>query len=326
MERMLAAAAERIFRDQCTKATLDAAEAGHFPGRLWQLLCANGFQLMAQPDSGAQLADVFALLRVAGRFAVPLPLAEALLANRWLGEDEDEDEEGDALNTVGVVAENAAGDANPCWRDVPWGRAARRVVGVAADGRVFAGSPAAVIEAVNLAGEPRDRVEVRGVEPLRCADPAHALLALARAAQSAGALERVLELGIGYAQEREQFGRPIARFQAIQHMLATVAAEVAAAGRATDAAVAAIGGERFAFEVAAAKSRVGEAVGLVAEAVHQVHGAMGFTYEHQLHHFTRRLWAWRDEYGGEAYWQALLGRRLCALGADEVWDFLATSS
>lgn len=321
MEQMLADAAERIFRDQCAKEILDAAEEGQFPARLWQLLCENGFQLMAMPDSGAELADLFAVLRVAGRFAAPLPLAEALLANRWLGE-EGGDGQADALNTVGLVAE----DDNTHWRDVPWGRAARRIVGVADDGGVFAGTPVAVTQAVNLAGEPRDQVEVQDVEPLPCAEPAPALLALARAAQSAGALERVLELGIGYALEREQFGRPIARFQAVQHMLAMVAAEVAAAGRASDAAVAAIGSERFAFEVAAAKSRVGEAVGLVAEAVHQVHGAMGFTYEHQLHHFTRRLWAWRDECGGEAYWQALLGRRLCALGADQVWDFLATSS
>ena len=321
MERMLVDAAERIFRDQCSKATLDAAEEGHFPVQLWQLLCESGFQLMAQPDSGAELADVFAVLRVAGRFAAPLPLAEALLANRWLG-GADEDGVPDALNTVGIVAQNAGRH----WRAVPWGRAARRIVGVAADGGVFAGSPVAVVEATNLAGEPRDQVEVRDVRPIHSAEPAHALLALARAAQSAGALDRVLELGVGYAQEREQFGRPIARFQAVQHMLAMVAAEVAAAGRAADAAIAAVGSERFAFEVAVAKSRVGEAVGLVAEAVHQVHGAMGFTYEHQLHHFTRRLWAWRDEYGGEAHWQALLGRRLCALGADQVWDFLATSS
>ncbi len=321
MEQMLADAAERIFRDQCAKEILDAAEEGQFPARLWQLLCENGFQLMAMPDSGAELADVFAVLRVAGRFAAPLPLAEALLANRWLGE-EGGDGQADALNTVGLVAE----DDNTHWRDVPWGRAARRIVGVADDGGVFAGTPVAVTQAVNLAGEPRDQVEVQDVEPLPCAEPAPALLALARAAQSAGALERVLELGIGYALEREQFGRPIARFQAVQHMLAMVAAEVAAAGRASDAAVAAIGSERFAFEVAAAKSRVGEAVGLVAKAVHQVHGAMGFTYEHQLHHFTRRLWAWRDECGSETYWQALLGRRLCALGADQVWDFLATSS
>ena len=321
MEQMLADAAERIFRDQCAKEILDAAEDGQFPTRLWHLLCENGFQLMATADSGAELADLFAVLRVAGRYAAPLPLAEALLANRWLGE-EGGDGPTDALNTVGLVAE----DGNPHWRDVPWGRAARRIVGVADDGGVFVGATVAVTQAVNLAGEPRDQVEVRDVRPLPCAEPAPALLALARAAQSAGALERVLELGIGYAQEREQFGRPIARFQAVQHMLAMVAAEVAAAGRASDAAVAAIGSERFAFEVAAAKSRVGEAVGLVAEAVHQVHGAMGFTYEHQLHHFTRRLWAWRDECGSEAYWQALLGRRLCALGADQVWDFLATSS
>ena len=321
MEQMLADAAERIFRDQCAKEILDAAEDGQFPMHLWHLLCENGFQLMAMPDSGAELADVFAVLRVAGRYAAPLPLAEALLANRWLGE-EGGDGPVDALNTVGLVAENGS----PHWRDVPWGRAARRIVGVADDGGVFVGAPVAVTQAVNLAGEPRDQVEVRDVRPLPCAEPAPALLALARAAQSAGALQRVLELGIGYAIEREQFGRPIARFQAIQHMLAMVAAEVAAAGRASDAAVAAIGSERFAFEVAAAKSRVGEAVGLVAEAVHQVHGAMGFTYEHQLHHFTRRLWAWRDECGSEAYWQALLGRRLCALGADQVWDFLATSS
>ncbi len=318
MERMLADAAERIFRDQCTKTALDAAESGQFPARLWQLLCENGFQLMAMPDSGAELADVFAVLRVAGRFAAPLPLAEALLANRWLGAGG----EADALSTVGLVAQSD----KPSWLDAPWGRAARRIVGVADDGGVFAATPAAVHEAVNLAGEPRDQVEVRDVRSLPCAEPAPALLALARVAQSAGALERVLELGVGYAQEREQFGRPVARFQAVQHMLAMAAAEVAAAGRASDAAVAAIGCDRFALEVAAAKSRVGEAVGLVAEAVHQVHGAMGFTYEHQLHHFTRRLWAWRDECGSEAHWQALLGRRLCALGADQVWDFLATSS
>jgi len=316
MERMLADAAERIFRDQCAKTALDAAESGQFPARLWQLLCENGFQLMAMPDSGAELADVFAVLRVAGRFAAPLPLAEALLANRWLGAGG----EAEALNTGGLVAESD----NLRWLNAPWGRTARRIVGVADDGGVFAGTPAAVHEAVNLAGEPRDQVEVRDVRALPCAEPAPALLALARVAQSAGALERVLELGTGYAQEREQFGRPIARFQAVQHMLAMAAAEVAAAGRASDAAVAAIGSDRFALEVAAAKSRVGEAVGLVAEAVHQVHGAMGFTYEHQLHHFTRRLWAWRDECGSEAHWQALLGRRLCALGADQVWDFLAT--
>jgi acyl-CoA dehydrogenase len=157
------------------------------------------------------------------------------------------------------------------------------------------------------------------------------MLALARTVQMAGTLTRVLELSLQYAGEREQFGRPIARFQAIQHTLAVMAAETAAALKAADAAVAALdavatetAAGRVALEVAAAKARVGEACGLVAEQAHQVHGAMGYTHEHQLHHFTRRLWAWRDEYGTESYWQQHLGRHLAGLGADSLWDYLAT--
>ena len=85
MREVLLDTAAKIFQDGCAKADLDAAEAGEFPAGLWRTLCENGFQLMAQPDSGVELADVFRVLRVAGRHAVPLPLAEALLANRWLG-------------------------------------------------------------------------------------------------------------------------------------------------------------------------------------------------------------------------------------------------
>ncbi|MGB0407600.1 MAG: acyl-CoA dehydrogenase, partial [Pseudomonadales bacterium] len=59
---------------------------------------------------------------------------------------------------------------------------------------------------------------------------------------------------------------------------------------------------------------------------HQVHGAMGFTHEHQLHHRTRRLWCWRDQHGHEAYWQAVLGRALCAAGADALWPELTGSA
>ncbi len=328
MDQVLLDAAERIFQDGCDKAALDAAEAGAFPEHLWRLICANGFHLMALPDSGVDLKDVFGVLRLAGRWALPLPFAEVLLANRWLGDD------GDGLKTIGRINRLAerpgtgvgAGCAAEVWRQAPWGRHAERVLGVGANQDLFVGMPEKVSHSLNLAGEPRDDVEVSEVQPLACAEPAYALLALSRVVLCAGTLERVLQLGLSYAQEREQFGRPIARFQAIQHLLAVAAGEVAAAERAALAAIEALHGERFEVEVAVAKARVGEAVGIVAESVHQVHGAMGFAYEHQLHHFTRRLWAWREEYGSEPYWQALLGRRICALGADRVWGFLATRS
>ena len=332
MREVLLDTAARIFQDACAKADLDAAESGEFPARLWRTLCDNGFHLMALPDSGVELGDAFRVLRVAGRFSVPLPLAEALLVNRWTSE------RGDSLNVLGLweAAETAAGgrpagappaaQAVGLVRNAPWGRAAQRVVGLAANGELLVGTPGGVTPGTNLAGEPRDQVQVESARPLACREPAFALLALSRVALSAGALQRVLEMGVGYVQEREQFGRPLSKFQAVQHMLAVAAAQAAAAGRAADAAIDALGGPRFELEVAAAKARVGEAAGVVAETVHQAHGAMGFTYEHPLHHFTRRLWAWRDEFGNEGYWQARLGRRICSLGADQAWDFLATPS
>ena len=312
-DSLIVDSAARILGDVCDKTVLDAAERGEFPLAAWNAVRENGFHLLALPGSGAGFADLFAVVRVAGRLALPVPLAEALLANRWLGN------EGDGLVSIGLVAHGND------WSGVPWGRNAARVLGVTANNELFAARPESVAQGANLAGEARDTVAVRHIDAVETGEPVYAMLALARAAASVGALERVLEMGLRYAGERRQFGRPIARFQAIQHSLAVAAAEVAAALRATDAAVDAIGGERFELEVAAARSRVGEAVGIVVETVHQVHGAMGFTYEHQLHHFTRRLWAWREEYGGEVYWQMRLGERVAALGADGVWDFVATS-
>lgn len=312
-ESLITDSAAKIFADTCNKAVLDAAETGEFPAVAWNAVRENGFHLLALPNSGAGLEDLFAVLRVAGNHALPVPLAEALLANRWLEYD------GDELVSIGL-----ASDLDQ-WTQVPWGRMAGRMLGVTPANEVFVGAPISVAQDVNMAGEARDTITVRQAQTVTVGEPVYAMLALARVAASTGALERVLELGLRYAGEREQFGRPIGRFQAIQHNLAVVAAEVAAAMRATDAAVDAIGDERFELEVAAAKSRVGEAAGMAVEAVHQVHGAMGFTYEHELHHFTRRLWAWRDEYGGEVYWQTLLGQRIAALGADRVWDFVATS-
>ncbi len=313
-DTLLTDAAARIFGDLCDKALLDAAEQGEFPAALWQTLRENGFHELGLADSGVSLAQAFAVIRLGGRHAVPLPLAEIVLANRWLGD-------GERLASVGrVVGDRVV--------DVPWGRSAELVLGLEA-GRsgcvLVTPEPDAVARGCNMAGEPRDAVAIPAeAAAIALTEPAFEYLTLGRIAAMAGCLERVLELCLDYVNEREQFGRPIARFQAIQHSLAIAAGEVAAASRAADAAVDALDDARFELEVAAAKARVGEAAGVVAEIAHQVHGAMGFTHEHQLHHFTRRAWAWRDEYGNEAHWQRRLGRHLAALGPDRLWSFLAT--
>jgi alkylation response protein AidB-like acyl-CoA dehydrogenase len=178
----------------------------------------------------------------------------------------------------------------------------------------------------NLADESRDVLAFQGGDEVQVTIDPYAQMALTRVCLMAGCMQTVLDLGVQFASEREQFGRSISKFQAIQHNLAVVACEVAASKRAALAAIDALGDSRFVLEVAAAKARVGEAAGLVAEQIHQIHGAMGFTQEHRLHHYTKRLWSWRDEWGNEFYWQSLLGRGVSSLGADSAWSFIATSS
>jgi len=137
--------------------------------------------------------------------------------------------------------------------------------------------------------------------------------ALARATMMSGALEKAMDLAVTYAQERQQFGRPISKFQAVQQNLAVLAGQTAAAVAAANLGIEALSAadpEREEFLIAVAKTRVGEAATLACEIAHQVHGAIGFTKEYTLQLSTRRLWSWREEFGGDPEW-ARQGRRLC---------------
>ena len=310
MQALLTDTINRILSDSVDKNALDTAEHGDFPEQLWELLCENGFHLLARSDSGAELADVFAILRVAGRYAVPLPLAETLLGNRWL------DNNGSNVIAIGEKVEDQI-------TAVPWSQSATRHLGVTQQNELFEIAAESSNLGSNIAFEPRDTLRGSFTQ-IPCDENPYELMALSRMSLSVGALQTLLEMTISYVGEREQFGRAIGKFQAVQHNLAVAAAEVAAATRACDGAVESICEPRFPMEVAAGKSRIGEAITVVTEIAHQLHGAMGFTHEHRLHHFTRRLWSWRDEYGDETYWQSRLGQHIYSLGADKAWDFIAT--
>ena len=135
-----------------------------------------------------------------------------------------------------------------------------------------------------------------------------------------GGSKGVLNHAVNYANERKQFGKNLAQFQAVQQNLATFACEAAAANCAAMGAAQAL--DRNAdsvFEVAAAKLRANRAVGAGTALAHQVHGAIGFTEEYPLHPLTRRLWAWRSEFGNDSRWSELLGARITARGANNFW-------
>ena len=298
--------AERVFTDHCSKGLLDSAESGSkddqrglFPEGLWTVMQETGLHRVGCKESGTTLADAFRMIRLAGKFALPLPYPEILMSNRFV--------RGQGLTTVaeGVIA--------------PWARRAERVI--TDDGRLV--DEFDVVQGANLAGEPRDEIVFKSSESVELPPNFRAIMAMTRVAAMSGAIEKLLELTIDYVGERKQFGRPISRFQAVQHSVARMAGEVAASTRASDAAIEALDTDLFVIQVSAAKVRVGEAAGVVAEIAHQAHGAMGFTHEHELHHYTRRLWAWRDEYGHEKEWQQLVGRRVAAAGADRAWALIS---
>jgi len=115
----------------------------------------------------------------------------------------------------------------------------------------------------------------------------------------------------------------------VQHNLARLAGEVAAAltaaGSAADAIASADAFDDAIFlEAAAAKIRSAEAAQEGAAIAHQVHGAIGFTREHVLHRFTLRALGWRDDFGNESHWALELGKRVASRGADAFWPLLAS--
>jgi acyl-CoA dehydrogenase len=323
--------AMRLFGDLVTPEVLAAADKGAWPDRLWQAVEEAGYlDVLAGGASG--MIEAATILRAAGHHATPIPLGETMLA-RWLCAACELATPPGALTIGPVEAEDrleiADGAVSGHASHIPWGRAAAAVVLIAGNTLIAVERAAATFASgTNLAGEPRDHLDA--VEPggrsarLPSAIDGHLLLrfgALFRAAQMAGAMEAALALSTRYANDRIQFGRPIAKFQAIQQQLALLAEQAAAASVAVESAASAVAAARpsASLAIAAAKIRAGEAAGKVAEIAHQVHGAIGFTHEHSLHRLTRRLWSWRDEFGTESQWSLDLGKEVMAAGAEALW-------
>jgi acyl-CoA dehydrogenase len=348
---MLTEVATGLFRDLCTPEDVVAAEGTGWSERLWTALTESGFPYVSLSEdaggSGGDVADACALLTVAGRFAAPVPLAEAGLLGGWAltsaGLPLPEGPLSVAVGRPGDVVELSGGPGS--WRltarvqRVPWGGRSARVALLAEMGgeRYVVSAPTASAEVTpgrSLAAEPRDTLawgsvslpdDAVGVAPAGVDAQALRLRgALSRAALISGALARVSELTVRYTGERQQFGRPIARFQAVQTHLVTIAEEAHLAGLATEVAASNARPEPGFFDVAAAKAAASEAATIAARASHQAHGAIGMTKEYELGQLSRRLWSWRDEFGSERYWSRELGRQLAEAGADELWPRIST--
>ena len=273
------------------------------------------------------VANALAVLRERGpdRAAEMVLLGEWLLAQAGLG-----GEGGDVTVAPGSTRDSVElrnGRMSGTAHQVPWARDAARIA-VLLDGRavVVDRADVSIQPHVNLAGDVRDTVVFDGAVarsgPGVDADALFLRGALMRIALMAGALDALYGIAVRHASDRHQFGRPIGSFQAVQQHLVTIAQQVALAGMAADATARRPSG----FEIAAGKLLANRAALSAGRAAHQVLGARGTTREHPLGQLTRRLWAWRSEYGDEHHWSTRLGAAVARAGADEVYPAITGGS
>jgi len=340
---LLAETVDKLFRDLMEA---EAPEPDHnsLSAALWNPVEENGVTSVLLPEDaggfGGNWQDAFIVLNRAGFYAVPLPLAETLLAQHLLVRAEIDVPAG----AIAVAAHSDASlqrSADGSWSlngsatAVAWGAATPHALiacrhngasylallqktawSVTAQRRTIAREPVADLAFDNAA--------VIAAAPLP--EDVFALCALLRTAQIAGALNAALRQSATYANERSQFGKPIGRFQAIQQSLAILAGEAAAVNCAALAACRAVDLGDAGFEIAAAKLRANRAVGIATSIAHQVHGAIGFTREHSLHNATQRLWCWRSEFGNDRYWSTRLGKLVAQRGSENLWPDLTARS
>lgn len=333
---MLAEQLDRLLARTVDTASLVAVESGADVAGLWREIEDLGIcHAMSGGELGADLSweECLPLMQVLGWHGAPVPLGETLLAVAALSDAGCAVAEGRL--TLSTARYTATGDGHINGSDdlVPWLGSAEAMVGIAEQDGV---SHVFSVEVAQLDWQPVDTIARIPSGQIKLDDVSATTLgsakgatnnlqpqlALLRAAQISGLLNRVLQLVIEYANTRTQFGRPIGKFQAIQHQVADLATHAAAAQAATAYGCRQLDEGRAEQGAAIAKARASAAAGHGARIAHQVFGAIGVTEEHELHHLTRRLWQWRQECGSEHEWNERLGRLVIAAGGNNLWPKL----
>jgi alkylation response protein AidB-like acyl-CoA dehydrogenase len=322
-----------------------------FDADFWTLATDLGWTALPLPEDAGGLGGSVAMLAVVaeelGRALQPGPLAQTLAAAYVLGRHTPVDGVSDLLGAIaaGTVVATWAGlgpdSPEPVLiRDGVLHGAAEFVPDVAAATHLVMpvqtadGARLGVVELAGASVEARPtidltrryaRVRLDGVPAPAVQLPGEAggllfdLGVVLQCAESTGIARRLLEMTVTYAGQREQFGRPIGSFQALKHRMADMLVEAEGCRVATrEAADALDGGAAPGGEsVSIAKSWVGRAASFVATHALQIHGGIGFSWEHDLHLFLRRAKANELLLGSPGWHDELLYRSVLATGADD---------
>ena len=324
MDGLFSDALRQLLEDRCTAQVVRAIESGQSAGPLWRHLEESGFADALVPEeeggAGLSLSQVFPLLEMCGTFAVPVPLGETMVARGVLARAGVSRPPG----SIALSQASSGSDGRLSCALVPGGKVAEWVLATRGaqtcllDVARAERSPAVFCLDATLSW-PADAADAR---PVAGTHDVQALQACVCAAQLAGALMSVFQRTLQYANDRQQFGRPIGRFQAIQHQLSVISEHAFAARMAAQVGCVGDGIVPQRLRVAVAKARTSEAALEVAGLAHSIHGAIGFTEAFDLQLFTRRLHLWRQAGGSESFWHGVVGEELVDRRGDLALDLL----
>ena len=316
---------ERMLEEASPMAVVRAVEAGGSAAAFWNALEASGFLDLLAPEAaggaGISLWDAAPLIQALGAWLAPAPVAQTMAARALLAAAGHETPSGPILLATAAGGRTAA---------LPFAEVAEYALVEFNHQVILTRLSPNLLHPVELhASRTATLVWAREPEPLATLElPRNALRALGavlRAAEIAGIAGRMLDITIGYANERTQFGKPIGKQQAVQQQLAIMAEQTVLARMAGQLGCA--GGLPPALNAAAAAKQVASAaVPVLTSIAHAVHGAIGISEEYRLQLYTRRLYEWRLADGSEGYWAGILGASRLASDAGTSVDFVRSIS
>ena len=285
-QRLFADGLRDLLAAKCTPAVVrDVWEKGEgHDAALWSQLDSMGVLSMLVPEDldgmGSSLVDAVLLFQEFGRHAVPGPVIEHMLAAPLL-----------AAAGVDVTIATA-------WLDGPHAPHAGVTDVVLTGDGALTGFEATEVDAIDrgrrlftISGGTSTPIEM----PPTLADQ----LALAAAGELVELADRMIEMAADYARQRHQFGKPIGSFQAVKHLLADALLQVEFAKAPLYRAAWSLsnGAATAARDVSMAKALANEAAYRTSRATMQVHGAIGYTWECDLHLWMKKAWALQRAYG-----------------------------
>ena len=311
-----------ILRDQVSSAIVRESEWSRRPPALWQIFEDSGFAdaLIAEEFGGVGLApaEVQPLIVACGDYLLPAAFGQTMIARMLIAKAGcdvptgpivlwPQTADGRLRSLVAPGACEAAMALTQCGDAF----ALRQLRATPHEKDGFGLMTTAIDEAPPLLGFAAPDVDLFDIA------------AALTACLMVGAMSRMLSMTLDYANNRQQFGRPLGKFQAIQHQLAGAAEHVALAGVA--ARLPFIGDKAFdPVRVAIAKLIANQATDVLCTVAHGVHGAIGISEEYDLQLYSRRLRRWQQSFGSETVWAQRIATARLDHQTIPIVDFLRT--